>query len=773
MRHLRPLVATALVLVLAVSVPGLSARESPRTASPNGAPLVTDAVRLPVATVGRPLSPSAPVRLTLTLGYSHPRQLDQLLQSVADPRSTSYHRFLTAAEFRSRFAPSTAAIETAIAALTRIGGTDLVIAPGGTGVQAIVPAAGVDSLLGVELVMYAGSGGHLAYTALGTPRLPPSLAGLIVGVGGLSDAGDARLTLAARDGPPRPVSNEFVTSPTGGQWQFGSDYAEAFGASGMWPSDPTIPNATFPTHVAIATLLASGYNNSTESNTPDFDPAVLSAYFNDTFSSAWPHPTLTGVPVPLSGVPTPPAPGFDGGLRDDSEDEIENSLDLEMAGSLAPGAELVNFYFGGSVLGEPFLTYQDLADDFAEDLAAALNYDYTDSLAVVSTSFGLLDLNDSLWNAELEEAAATGVTVVSASGDQGDAPAADTDRGSQWPEWPATASFGSSGSISVGGATVTLNGSATSVVSGGGGATPAFDPNVTGVASASAWYEKVGAGARALYAGTEGGTSSVYGEPSWQFHSAAQPAIFNATVQQGAGALGREGPDVGMPANNTDIFVFQNASHKIFEEVVGGTSVAAPVLAGVLADVVAVASVRAKAFAPLGFVDPELYRIASFYASAAVEGTPLEAADPFTSVVTGGNWVFRAAPGWDALTGWGLVNGSRLLTALANRTISTYAYTGPTPGFPPRSTAPLLSAEWEYILIGVGALVAAVVIVAAARPEKTPAAPAAPPASLYAPRPSAPPTPPRPAPGPATFTCPFCGTERPAEPTRCPNCGRF
>jgi subtilase family serine protease len=473
------------------------------------------------------------------------------------------------------------------------------------------------------------------------------------------------------------------------------------------------------------------------------------------------------VPVAVPDAGLAPAPGSLGGLNDTTQDEYENSLDLEMAGSMAPGAALYNFYFNGSLMVDPAETVGALADDFALDLAAALDYNYAPQrLAVVSGSFGLPDQNDSLWDSELEEAAALGVTIVCASGDQGDAPGSLTGRGSASPEWPATAAFADSGAVSVGGATVTMTGSPSS-----NGSThyirPAFDPHVTGISSAVAWYEHSVPGE---YAGSEGGVSPVFSEPPWQFHSAAQYPIRNATELEGATALGRAGPDVAFPGNNTIAFVFANSTGTVYLDVLGGTSVAAPVLAGLLGSMVAVRSAAAGSFSPLGYIDPALYAIASFYASGAVRNSSLESGDPFEDIVHGSNFLFSAAPGWDAVTGWGGFAAIPFLAAFENSTVSHYVYTGPTPTLPPRPAPPFFTASNEYLLVGIGALVAVALVIVAARPSRGP--PIRPPP----PGPQAPDDPFAMAPVPASaagamFSCPYCGGERPSEPVRCPHCG--
>jgi len=764
-------VAVAVAVLLAV-VPLLAlppAGPLPRSALPSVRTLLTDAVPVPARSGPEALPGSMPVRLTLTLAPSNQSRLGPLLDSLEDPASAQYRHFLSTAEFRAEFGPVPGALSRVESSLRQDGGRSVTPTPGDLGVQAVLPASSVNALLGVRLVEYRLPGNALAYSALGTPTLPRPLQGLVTGVGGLSDAVDplVRASLAdrARTTVPDVPSQFLLDNSTSTQWALGSDFAQAYHVTDLWPGGQSVSGATYPYGVAIATLLASGYNSTLSEQLPPWDPRVVDQYFNDTLGPGWPHPNVTGVPVTPAGAPTPPDPGSYGAEVDSSGDEVENSLDLEMAGSLAPGASLYNFYFAGSLLAGATPVLGSVADDLADDLAAALSYDYGSSrLAVVSASFGLPELNDSLWDTELQEAATTGVTVVCASGDQGDAPS-DLTGTPEGPGllWPASAGTNSTGAISVGGVTVVLSGRPTSYVTTGPLA-PAFDPNVTGLASMTAWYET---GELSHVGGSEGGISAVYPEPYWQFHSAAQPAIVAAAEVERVSALGRAAPDVALPANNTIAYVFANATGTIYLELLGGTSVAAPLLAGMLGSVVAVENATEGRFG-LGFVTPELYRIASFYASASVVNSSAEASDPFLDVYNGSNYLFTATRGWDAVTGWGGLNATAFLAADENVTVSGYEYSGPTPRLPSASSSPPSLTGTEILLLISGVLVvvaAATVIVARPRPGP----PVPPPGALMSPRSfGSPPVGPSPY---STFLCPYCGAVRPSEPVRCPRCG--
>ena len=768
----------ALVVIASPSGAVTAAPTSSATGSSSAFTLATDATPLPGTSSPRALPPSTLVSLTFTLANPRSAQLGEFLAQVEDPASASYRHFLTFPEFLNDFAPPGSSAERVGAALAAAGAREITTAPDRSALTAVLPAGAVEQLLGVDLVSYGSVGRMPLYTAVGAVSLPPTLAGLVSGVSGLSDSVTAELAAAstARSLPLRPAPSDlsqFVFDNSSGEdWFIGSDYTQAYGASELFPGATSVPNATYPTSIAIATLLVSGFNQTFETNLPPWDPAVVSSYFNGTLGPGWPMPSFTGVPVTLDGI-TPSLPGSFGNENDSTLFETENSLDLEMAGSLAPGASVYNFYFAASLLTGT-ATDGDAADYLAADLAQALSYSYTPAhLATVSCSFGLPDLNDPAWNAELLTAAATGVTIVAASGDQGNAPDSLTGRSEgQWPIWPATASSDTFGSLSVGGVSLSLSGTPNFYYQGTV-LNATYDPQDGGISSTSAWYDT--SGGQGAYAGTEGGVSTVYPEPLWQFDSAAQPAVVNATIVQKATTLGRSGPDVAMPGNATVVTVSADPNGTVYFALLEGTSVAAPVLAGLLADIVAVENNGTSGpWTSLGFIDPEVYRFASYFALH-----PAASPDPFLDVTTGGNYVFSAAPGWDPTTGWGGVDAPAFLAADQNGSLLRYVYPGPIPGLPPGypSTSSGSSAvPWPFIfaIFGVGIVVAVVLVAVAARPSRTRSPPGAVPWGAHlggmewhgAPSPSGP------YPG-ATFQCPYCGAIRPAEPVRCPRCGTF
>ena len=767
-----PVVGLVVLLALLVALPTSSEGSvAPNAASPPPS-LVTDRVPLPVDRTVAPILPHATLQLTLTLSPRNAAGLARLDLALNDPGSPEYRHFLTEGEYLTEFAPSPASVAAVSAYFAAHGATTIRTSPDRGAVSFAIPVSGAASALSTSFVQWTGPGGTRLYSATSAPHLPDGLAPLVLALSGLSNAPRPSVSLALRplagghralsDGPAQFVND----SSSGAQWLYGSDLAQAYHVTPLFlPS--IVPNASYGANEAVATILMGGYNATLATDLPPFDPPVVAQYFNDTFPTAWPRPNVSGAPVPVNGV-TPPSPGPNGGVLDDSGDQAENSLDLEMAGSMAPASTLVTFYFAARLTDGPGanLSNAGLADAFAQCLSSALSHDSGAArLVAVTNSFGLPDVNDSLWNLELAHAQALGVSVVAASGDQGDAPTDLTNAyQGQWPIWPSTSAFDGSGTIAVGGTSVRLGGRAQGDYNGS--VLPiGYDANLSGSVATTAWYDTNGGPGNLT--GSEGGVSALYAEPTWQFRSAAQPSISRATGTQGTGQLGRTTPDVAFNGNTTIAYVRADTQFVYFE-VLEGTSIASPIFAGMIAEWAAVSG------HPFGFLDPELYRIASYY--AAHPGP----SDPFEDVTSGANYLFGASAGWDAVTGWGSINASAFLAADANSTIAGYVYTGPTPGVPSPSLPPTTAPVNTLLLIAIG-VVMAVIVVLLISFRRSPEAPEWRPTVAPAPAPpppawdgvGPPPPPPGPPPPPATFSCPYCGAMRPAEPVRCPGCGAW
>jgi hypothetical protein len=146
--------------------------------------------------------------------------------------------------------------------------------------------------------------------------------------------------------------------------------------------------------------------------------------------------------------------------------------------------------------------------------------------------------------------------------------------------------------------------------------------------------------------GSSGGVSSYYAIPSWQAGI--------SMAGNGGSASFRNIPDVAMTADNVYV-AFANGGN----EVVGGTSCAAPLWAAFMALVNQQAAANNQP--PAGFINPAIYAIAQ---SGNYESC-------FHDITAGNNaWSgspnnYFAVPGYDLCTGLGTPGGQNLIDALA------------------------------------------------------------------------------------------------------------
>jgi subtilase family serine protease len=205
---------------------------------------------------------------------------------------------------------------------------------------------------------------------------------------------------------------------------------------------------------------------------------------------------------------------------------------------------------------------------------------------------------EAVFDTEFQKADATGVSVLFSSGDDGDNFA---DFGIDAPDYPATSPF----ITAVGGTTLEVNRFGSNI--GQYGWSTAKQTLCAGVSTTNCGSATTPAGSLAWQAGGGGGTSYSYAEPSYQVGVVPDAlANRNDTVEGAA----RVEPDISMDADAQSGLligltqVYPNGTHYgQFKE--GGTSLASPLLAGVIADTDQAAKSHGNAV--LGFLNPVLY----------------------------------------------------------------------------------------------------------------------------------------------------------------------
>ena len=393
----------------------------------------------------------------------------------------------------------------------------------------------------------------------------------------------------------------------------------------------------------IATILWTGYN---ASGTPvgPFNPSDIYAYYNATLPSYEPHPKVFGVPV--NGASQPGVSS----TYDITGASGENTLDLEMAGSTAPGASIYNVYGQNSSL-------LSIDTAFAYILNPNSTFSNLNNVSVISNSWGTSDTNNTAWYAYLQEAQARGITVLASSGDSGDSSSSSKYTGSQV-QFPSTMAYNNFGITAVGGTNLSLS-------------------NALHIDNQTVWYDK---SSPSGIVGSTGGISTVFSEPAWQLNTEANKVINGA---------GRGVPDISAVANNTLIYETLNGgnNHGLYLLAAGGTSVASPLTAGMVAEIDAIMSHYNQS--RLGFLNPLIYQIANmqFASFSSTNTTGFEPTGSYNSTLPlaaffnveyGGNNVYNARFGYSLVTGWGSIDAYNftMYSLLVNRSGDHYALNG-------------------------------------------------------------------------------------------------
>jgi kumamolisin len=345
------------------------------------------------------------------------------------------------------------------------------------------------------------------------------------------------------------------------------------------------------------------------------------------FSRLGVHPEV--VTVPVGGHQN--TPGIDRGA------DGEVALDIEVAGSVAPGARIAVYFADWTERG------------WIDALNAAI-HDRVNKPSVISISWGWAELEQTghvAWtqaaidavNAALEEAALLGITVICASGDDGATDGVSDARAHV--DFPASSPW---------------------VLSCGGTALRVVDGKLV---REVVWNE----GLRSTGRGTTGGgVSDVIPMPAWQ-------ADANVPLSMASGHAGRGVPDVAGGAAGQTGYTIHLAGRDIVG--VAGTSAVAPLYAGLVARLNQALGKR------VGYLNPFLYR------ALAGKGVCRDITEG-TNDATGKLGAYHARAGWDPCTGLGSIIGTKLLEALR----ADAPTTAPRPAvvLPPLAAAPAVAA---------------------------------------------------------------------------------
>ncbi len=559
------------------------------------------------------------LNVLVTFSLVNQSKLTQFLANLSNPKSPQYHKYITRAQFASEFSISQQSYLKAESYFKNFPGLNVNVYADRVSIEISGPASEIGKAFNTTIC--TTSLNDKIYYARSSPELPSYLATIVSQVTGLTNyklpmstnlfVSSASITPSSKNfvdgGYPLPINDNGV------QYIYGSDLQVAY-------DEQSLLNITYPTNEVIATILWSGYNSSGAPVGP-FYPADIYSYFNATLPPYEPHSRVYG--VPLNGAPKP------GILAsyDVSGATFENTLDLEMVGSMASGSSIYNVY-------GPNATGENLDAALAFILNPNSTYSALNNVSVISNSWGSTEYNDTAWYEYLQEAQARGISVLASSGDAGDNAASSKYSGSIL-EFPSAMSYNTFGVTAVGGTTLTLT-------------------NNLHILNQTAWYISANDTENGGPAGSEGGISTIFPEPDYQLNSEANN-ILNGE--------GRGVPDISAIANNTFIFKTVNGTSNFYQ--MGGTSVASPVEAGIVAEMDAVLNYYNQS--NLGFLNPLIYNLANRQitpplVTSTIGFNPTGTYNsslptlPFYNVIYGRNHLYNATFGYNLVTGWGSID---------------------------------------------------------------------------------------------------------------------
>jgi hypothetical protein len=575
-------------------------------------------------------------RMLLVLGplKAKEAELRSLLTSLQDKKSPNYHVWLTPEQFGTKFGASTSDLNKITAWLRQKGFDGVKVAKGRGSIEFSGSAQVVEQAFQTRMMRYELAGKkHIANAS--DISIPAAMAPLVQGVE-LNDFSFSQ---------PAMTHTVQVERHASGRW------APVMPGSTLGDSHFLSPG-DFANIYDLNPVYSKGVNGAGE-KIAIVARSKIALSDIETFRQAFhlppndPHIIVNGNDV---GVFVP------------SGDTIEASFDAEWAGAVAPNATIdvvdspSTATTDGVVLSAEYIVDNNLAD------VMSMSYE-----ACEQNLGSYNDLFHSLWR----QAAAEGISVFVATGDQG---AADCDPNAPSPG-PAQGGLAVNGLAStpfntaVGGTQFNENGN------------PALywnfetrleQPSAVGYIPEVAWNESCDPttascfGNQYIFDASGGGASTLYSKPGWQ----SAPGVPNDGM--------RDVPDVSLSAALHDgylgcVFIFLPCSTSgagdqtmlLGAGVVAGTSLSSPSFAGIMA------LVDQNAGARQGLANPVLYHLAAQESSGDCNSSNRQ--DPtlssgciFNDITGGNNSVpgqagYAAGPGFDAATGLGSVNAANLV----------------------------------------------------------------------------------------------------------------
>jgi subtilase family serine protease len=580
----------------------------------------------------------------------HQQAAQRFVDAISTPGSSSFHRFLSPSAYTQRFGPGGAQVQAVRSYLTGAGFTGVRASVNDDYVSATAPVSRINRAFAVQMRRYQAPGSEGRQTTIESNNrdltVPASISGDMLAVTGLNSSqppvADTPTATAAR---AKPACSRYWAQKT----------------QTITPAFRGLTEAAVAVCGYSAKQVRAAYGLTSANTGEGKTIAIIQVGAPDDMVR-----TLTGY-AKRNGLPAP-RPGqyreevIGRGARDPKciNGALEEAaLDSQAAYAMAPRADQL------MIDGDDCDTRKDGAQaQFNALLAPLTGHGSSARAAIESSSYGLNSTSESTtprsqlktFHAIALRAAAEGVSLLVASGDHPgiEPPASDPDV------------------TIVGGTTLGIGADNQRVFETGW--STAFGER-TG--NSGPWQDK-----GILLAGS-GGVSAVYGEPGYQ-----RGVVPGTLSRRPDGRAGRAVPDISADGDPASGMLFglivthsdgKTTPYSTFRQ--AGTSLAAPLIAGMVAD--------AEQGRPknLGFLNPLLYSLAGSHAFHDI--LPVSPSDPqvdraiYTPGVTDVNNTFArgflvavndaqdaggthqvTAPGYDTMTGLGTPNGRAFIRTL-------------------------------------------------------------------------------------------------------------
>ncbi|MFD8597032.1 protease pro-enzyme activation domain-containing protein [Kitasatospora sp. NPDC059646] len=507
------------------------------------------------------------ISVAVSLKLRNTAELDRFLSAVSTPGTTEFGHYLTPAQFNERFGPTQADVDQVRAFLTAQGLKVASVSENRQVVNATGSASAVAAAFGTHESTYSDpqQGNRTFFANDAAASVPASLAGVVEGVSGLNDH-TVRTTRIAKPGAatPQATPSGFGPATYDGAYRLNQLGADGTGSTvALWEFD--------------------GYKSTN-----------LTTYDSQFGLSG---PAVSTVSVDGANYDSKPGQG---------QGEVE--LDSEIVRGVAPKATQLVYEAPNSDQGEIDMAAKIVSDNRVSVISISWGSCEPDTTAASMTAV----------NNSFKQAAAQGISIFSASGDDGSRDCTRSTSGStvKAVDFPASSPY----NTGVGGTNLKVSG--------------------TTYSSESAWST------------AGGGVSTQFAKPTWQ------------TGTNVTGTM-RTVPDVSSNADpNSGFAIYTQGTSSAGWQVYGGTSAAAPLWSGYAA----LYNQKAKASAKpnLGEANPKLYAVAN----SSSYGTS------FHDVTSGSNQDFATKTGYDQVTGW----GTPIADGLTNALLGTGGTTPPPTG---------------------------------------------------------------------------------------------